>query len=97
MDCAASEGWKVFCGLDFGGTDDIWASAYLAVNYQQQDPAGRFFADLDLWITEAALQESPNRPLFERWIADGWMHVCPGSVFSHEMAVNMVMFRAGYN
>ena len=67
------------------------------VNYQQQDPAGRFFADLDLWITEAALQESPNRPLFERWIADGWMHVCPGSVFSHEMAVNMVMFRAGYN
>lgn len=97
MDCAASEGWKVFCGLDFGGTDDIWASAYLAVNYEQQDPAGRFFADLDLWITEAALQESPNRPLFERWIADGWMHVCPGSVFSHEMAVNMVMFRAGYN
>ena len=97
MDCAASEGWKVFCGLDFGGTDDIWASAYLAVNYKQQDPAGRFFADLDLWITEAALQESPNRPLFERWIADGWMHVCPGSVFSHEMAVNMVMYRAGYN
>ena len=97
MDCAALQGWRVFVGLDFGGTDDIWASCYLAVNYQTQQPEGRFFADLDLWITEKALQESPNRPLYEMWVRDGWMHICPGEVFSHEMAVNQIMYRAGYD
>ena len=97
MDCWASQGWRVFVGLDFGGTDDLWAACYLAVNYQQQQPDGRFFADLDLWITEKALNDSPNRPLFEQWVRQGWLHVCPGEVFSHEMAVNQIMYRAGYN
>ena len=96
-DCWASKGWKVFCGLDFGGTDDLWAACYLGVNYQQNNPEGRFFADLDLWITEKALHDSPNRPLYEMWIRDGWLHVCPGEVFSHEMAVNQIMYRAGYD
>jgi hypothetical protein len=31
------------------------------------------------------------------WVRDGWLHVCPGEVFSHEMAVNQIMYRAGYN
>ena len=96
-DCWATQGWRVFCGLDFGGTDDLWAACYLAVNYQQQQPEGRFFADLDLWITEKALNDSPNRPLFEQWVRDGWLNVCPGEVFSHEMAVNKIMERAGYD
>ena len=95
--CPASEGWRVFCGLDFGGRGDLWAACYLAVNYRATEPEGRFFADLDLWITEEALKESPNRPLFEMWIRDGWLNVCPGEVFSHEMAVNQIMYRAGYN
>ena len=97
MDCWASQGWRVFCGLDFGGTNDLWAAGYLAVNYQQQDPVNRFFFDVDLWITEKAFLESPNRPLYEMWVRDGWMHICPGEVFSHEMAVNQIMYRAGYN
>jgi phage terminase large subunit-like protein len=52
---------------------------------------------MDLWITEAALHDSPNRPLYEMWIRDGWLHVCPGEVFSHEMAINKIMERAGYD
>ena len=96
-DCWATQGWRVFCGLDFGGTDDLWAACYLAVNYQTQQPEGRFFADLDLWITEKALNDSPNRPLYEQWVRDGWLHVCPGEVFSHEMAINKIMERAGYD
>ena len=96
-DCWATQGWRVFVGLDFGGTDDLWAATYLAVNYQQQQPEGRFFADLDLWITEKALNDSPNRPLYEQWVRDGWLHICPGEVFSHEMAVNKIMERAGYD
>ena len=97
MDCWASQGWRVICGADFGGTDDLWAACYLAINYEQQNPENRFFADLDLWITEKAMLESPNRPIYEMWVRDGWLHVCPGEVFSHEMAVNQIMYRAGYN
>ena len=99
-DCKYDEGWQVFVGLDFGGKDDLWAASYLGVNYRQ-DAAyeDRYFADCDVFITEVALQDSPNRPLYERWVADGWLHVCPGEVFNPDMAINEIMAKheAGLN
>jgi phage terminase large subunit-like protein len=99
-DCRYVDGWQVFVGLDFGGKDDLWAASYLGVNYDP-DAAyeNRYFADCDVWITEAAMNESPNRPLYERWVADGWLNVCPGEVFSQEMAINRIMEKneAGIN
>jgi phage terminase large subunit-like protein len=99
-DCRYVDGWQVFVGMDFGGKDDLWAASYLGVNYDP-DAAyeNRYFADCDVWITEAAMNESPNRPLYERWVADGWLNVCPGEVFSQEMAINRIMQKneAGIN
>ena len=44
------------------------------------------------------MKEAPTEPPSMRWwVRDGWLHVCPGEVFSHEMAVNQIMYRAGYN
>lgn len=91
-DCKYADGWNVFVGLDFGGTDDLWAHTYLAVNYRQtMSPVGRCFADCMAWITEAALEKSPNRPLYERWIADGWLRMCPGEVMEPDTAINEMM------
>ena len=55
-----------------------FAIAYLAINYQDLPPDQRMFADCEAWIVEKALQESPNRALYELWREQGWLKVCPG-------------------
>ena len=88
-DCKYQDGWqKIFVGCDFSHGDDLFAIAYLAVNYiPTATPEGHIFADCDAWILEKALNESPNKPLYEQWIKDGWLHVCPGEVFN---AINRI-------
>ena len=91
-DCRYQDGWqKIFVGMDFSHGDDLFAHAYLAVNYiPTATPQGHIFADCDAWILEKALNDSPNRPLYEQWINDGWLHVCPGEVFNPAYAINRI-------
>ena len=92
-DCKYQEGWeRVFVGLDFGGNDDLFAVTYLGVNYWANQPIDqRMFADCEAWIVEKALKESPNRQLYEKWIEQGWLKMCPGEVFIPDMAINDLM------
>ena len=98
------ERWKVFCGMDFSHGDDLYAHGYLAVDYLPSNTMrGRFFFDCDAWVLEKTMMESPNRPLYEEWVSQGWLKVCPGEVFDSiysvnrlgeltEQGVNIVMF-----
>ena len=52
--------------------------------------AGRFFADCDLWVLESTMNDSPNRPLYEQWVEQGWLHKCPGEVFDSAYAINRI-------
>lgn len=82
IDAEQRERWHVFCGMDFSFGDDLYTVAYLAGDWLPSDTmVGRFFADVDAWVLEETLKNSPNRPLYEQWIADGWLRVCPGEVF----------------
>ena len=91
-DCKYADGWNIFVGLDFGGNDDLWAVSMLGVNYRHDvKPEDRYFADTMAWITEKALQESPNRQLYELWVEQGWLKVCPGEVFNPDYPVNELM------
>jgi phage terminase large subunit-like protein len=90
--CKYQDGWNIFVGLDFGGNDDLFAISYLGVNYRQDQPADeRMFADCDAWITEKALNDSPNKALYELWVEQGWLKVCPGEVFIPDYAINDLM------
>ena len=90
-DCKYQDGWQVFTGLDFSQGDDLFAVTYLAVNYTPSDTMrGRFFADCDLWVLEETMKNSPNRPLYEQWVEQGWLHVCPGEVFDSMHAINRI-------
>ena len=83
------ERWKVFCGMDFSHGDDLYAHGYLAVDYLPSNTMrGRFFFDCDAWVLEKTMMDSPNRPLYEEWIAGGWLKVCPGEVFDSIYSVN---------
>ena len=91
-DCKFADGWNVFVGLDFSFGDDLFAISYLGVDYKQSPSmAGRFFADTEAWVLEDTLNKSPNRPLFEKWIEQGWLRVCPGEAFNSDLAMNEMM------
>ena len=88
-DCKFADGWQVFVGLDFSHGDDLFAITYMGVNYTPSPTmAGKFFADMDAWVLEKTMQESPNRPLYEQWVEQGHLHVCPGEVFDSTYAIN---------
>ena len=90
--CKYQDGWNIFVGLDFGGNDDLFAISYLGVNYRQDQPADeRMFADCEAWIVEKALNDSPNKALYELWVEQGWLKVCPGEVFNPDYAINDLM------
>lgn len=90
-DCKWSEDWNVFVGMDFSGGDDLFAITYLAVRLNPETGNKEFFADFDAWILEAALKESPNRLLFEKWIEQGHLHLMPGEVFYNERAIDRLI------
>ena len=86
-DCKASQGWVVFGGLDFSLGGDWSGPAWLAA---RKHPSGRgteFFADADVWISEEEFETSPLHPLYEQWIAGGWMHLSPGKTFQPELFI----------
>ena len=90
-DCKYQDGWQVFVGLDFSQGDDLFAVTYMAVNYTPSETMrGRFFADCDLWVLEETMKNSPNLPLYEQWVEQGWLHVCPGEVFDSMHAINRI-------
>ena len=76
--------------MDFSKGDDLHAVTYLAV---RQNPRGgtEFFADMDAWVTERALHESSIRTLLEKWVSEGWLHVCPGAVLQPSLPVDRIV------
>ena len=90
-DCKYQDGWQVFTGLDFAQGDDLFAVTYMAVNYTPSNTMrGRFFVDTHLWVLEETMKQSPNRPLYEQWVKDGWLNVCEGEVFDSMYAINRI-------
>ena len=95
-DCKYKDGWQTFVGLDFSSGDDLFAITYVSINYKTKDPVGRFFADMEAWIVEKTLETTPNRPLYEKWIEQGWLKVCPGEVFDPNLPINALMEKGQY-
>ena len=70
---------------------DLFAVTYMAVNYTPSSTMrGRFFVDTDLWVLEETMKHSPNRPLYEQWVKEGWLNVCEGEVFDSMYAINRI-------
>lgn len=84
----AQGGWVIFTGLDFSQGDDLHSAGYLAARKHPSGQGYELFADFDAWIKEDVLEKSSIRPLYEQWIAKGWLHVSPGAVFQPSLFVN---------
>ena len=86
-DCIDSDGWLVFCGLDFSKGDDLNGVSYLAYNTR----TGEFFADMDSYMSEKAVNESPIRELLLKWADKGYLHIVPGQTFDPSWPVNRII------
>ena len=90
-DCKYTDGWRVFIGCDFSFGDDLYALVAMGVNYTPSDTMrGRFFADAVAWVLEKTMKESPNRPLYEEWVRQGWLFVSPGETFDSMLSINQL-------
>ena len=87
----ATDGWVVFGGMDFSQGDDLHTISYLAVNTNPNYQGWRFFADFDAWVSRDTLEAISIRPLYEKWIDQGWLHICEGKVFEPSLLTARVM------
>ena len=85
-DLDSKDGWMVFCGMDFSMGDDLHALVYLAKNLR----TGEFFADMDAWITEQTLNDSPIKHMYLEWIKRGDLHVSPGATLQPTLPVDRI-------
>lgn len=86
-DCIDKDGWLVWCGLDFSKGDDLNGVSYLAYNTR----TGEFFADMDSYMSEKAVNESPIRELLLKWADMGYLHIVPGQTFDPSWPVNRII------
>lgn len=85
-DCVRQDGWLIFTGLDFSLGDDLHAMSYLCYNARTR----AFFADMDSWLSEKALEESPLREIFSAWVRSGWLHTSPGATLDPLLPVGRI-------
>lgn len=86
-DCIDTAGWLVWCGLDFSKGDDLNGVSYLAYNTR----TGEFFADMDSYMSEKAVNESPIRELLLKWASMGYLHIVPGQTFDPSWPLNRII------
>ena len=86
-DCTFDKGWNVYAAFDFSHGDDFDAVTFLAYNVNTRE----YLADCDAWVNEEAFNSSPFRPLYEKWVADGWLHVSGKTTVAPEAPIARVM------
>ena len=90
-DCKDEDGWEVYVGSDFSKGDDLNGNSYLAVRWREDLGEMEFFADMDSYMSEEAVNTSPIKALLEKWAEDGWLHIVPGKTFDPAVATNRII------
>lgn len=90
-DCTADQGWEVMVGSDFSKGDDLNGNSYLAKRWRDDLGEYEYFADLDAYMSEEAVNANPLRELLLKWAQDGWLHIVPGKTFDPAVAVNRII------
>lgn len=90
-ECKRTDGWMVYCGMDFSKGDDLNGNSYLAMRWRDDLQEYEFFADMDAYMSEEAVNESPIRELLLKWAAEGWLHIVPGKTFDPAVVINRIM------
>lgn len=90
-DCTTEQGWEVMVGSDFSKGDDLNGNSYLAKRWRHDLQEMEYFADLDAYMSEEAVNKNPLRELLLKWAEEGWLHIVPGQTFDPAVAVNRII------
>ena len=96
-DCTADQGWEVMVGSDFSKGDDLNGNSYLAKRWREDLGEMEYFADMDAYMSEDAVNDNPIRDLLRKWADDGWLHIVPGKTFDPAVCVNRIIELDGKN
>jgi phage terminase large subunit-like protein len=86
-DCTDDQGWIVFAGADFSKGDDLNGVGFLCYNTRTDE----FFGDMDVYMSEDAVNKSPIRELLLKWASEGWLTIVPGKTFDPSWPVNRII------
>ena len=86
-DCTSREGWITFVGCDFSKGDDLNGCSFLSYNRY----TGEFFGNMDVYMSQQAVNDSPIRELLLKWAAEGWLTIVPGKTFDPSWPVNRIV------
>ena len=89
-DCTADKGWVVFCALDLSQGDDWNTAGFLAARRHKSGRGYDLFADFSAWIKQDVMEKSSIRPLYEEWMAKGYLHVSPGEIFQSSLFIQRI-------
>jgi phage terminase large subunit-like protein len=90
-ECTRSQGWEVMVGMDFSKGDDLNGCSYLAKRWRDDLGEYEYFADMDAYMSEAAVEESPIRELLLKWSQAGWLHIVPGRTFDPAVVMDRIV------
>ena len=76
-DCTADQGWEVMVGSDFSKGDDLNGNTYLAKRWREDLGEMEYFADLDAYMSEDAVNDNPIRELLLKWAEEGLLNIVP--------------------
>lgn len=76
--------WVCFSACDFSKGDDLCSLSFLCYNLKTQ----QYLFDAVAWIAEEQLHSNSNATLYQEWVAQGWLKVCPGSVIDETMVLD---------
>lgn len=77
------------CAVDLSVCDDFSAVSY--TTYFEKTKS--FHVYTDYYFPEGALPDHPNRELYKKWIAAGYLKLCPGCVIDYKIIVNDILTR----
>jgi phage terminase large subunit-like protein len=90
-ECTRSQGWEVMVGMDFSKGDDLNGCSYLAKRWRDDLGEYEYFADMDAYMSEVAVEESPIRELLLKWSQAGWLHIVPGRTFDPAVVMDRIV------
>lgn len=80
------------CAVDLSVCDDFSAVSYTAYLKSKKS----FHIHTDYYLPEGTLEKHVNRELYERWVAKGFLRLCPGQVIDYQMICNDILARDRY-
>ena len=80
---------RAMVGIDLSVSDDFSIVVYNIYSKAMK----MFYVWLDCYIPEQTLLNHSNRDLYQLWVDNGWMKVCPGQIIDVKMITNDIIKR----